>query len=67
MIHEIEIYILLFFIYSFGGWLLESFGSIFNPEVKKVVNRGFLIGPYGRVYGVGVVLVSYRFYFSCQY
>lgn len=58
MIHEIEIYILLFFIYSFGGWLLESFGSIFNPKVKKFVNRGFLIGPYCPVYGVGVVLVS---------
>lgn len=58
MIQKIEVYILLFFVYSFAGWFLESFGSILNPKVKKFVNRGFLIGPYCPVYGIGVVLVS---------
>lgn len=58
MIHEIEIYILIFFVYSFAGWFMESFGSIVNPKVKKFVNRGFMIGPYCPVYGIGVVLVS---------
>lgn len=58
MIKNIELYILIFFIYAFAGWCLESIGSIFNPKVKKFINRGFLIGPYCPVYGIGVVLVS---------
>lgn len=58
MIKNIEIYTLIFFIYSFAGWCMESFGSILNPKVKKFVNRGFMIGPYCPVYGVGVVLVT---------
>lgn len=51
-----EILILLFFVYSFAGWVFESIGGIF--VVKKFVNRGFLIGPYCPVYGTGVVLIS---------
>lgn len=58
MLRNIEIYILIFFVYAFAGWILESIGGIFNPKVKKFVNRGFMIGPYCPVYGVGVVLVS---------
>lgn len=58
MIRNIELYIIMFFIYAFAGWILESVGGIFNPKVKKFVNRGFLIGPYCPVYGIGVVLVS---------
>lgn len=56
MIENIEMYILLFFTYSFLGWVMESIGGIF--KVKKFVNRGFLIGPYCPVYGTGVVLIS---------
>ena len=55
---NIELYVLIFFVYALGGWILESIGGIFNPKVKKFVNRGFLIGPYCPVYGIGVVLVS---------
>lgn len=51
-----EMYILLFFTYAFAGWLMESVGGIIN--VKKFVNRGFLIGPYCPVYGIGVVLIT---------
>ena len=58
MIHEIETYILIFFLYSFAGWFMESVGGILNPQVKKFINRGFMIGPYCPVYGLGVVLVS---------
>lgn len=58
MIKSFEIYFLIFLIYAFMGWVLESIGGIFNPKVKKFVNRGFLIGPYCPVYGVGVVLIS---------
>lgn len=56
MVKNIEMLILLFFIYSFIGWMMESVGGI--VKVKKFVNRGFLIGPYCPVYGVGVVLIS---------
>ena len=56
---DIRVFIYIFFIYSFLGWCMESFGSIINPKVKKFVNRGFLIGPYCPVYGFGVVLISF--------
>lgn len=52
-------YILIFYTYSFLGWVFESFGSIINPKVKKFVNRGFLIGPICPVYGVGVVAITF--------
>lgn len=56
-IFSIEMYILLFFTYSFAGWFMESVGGILT--VKKFVNRGFLIGPYCPVYGLGVVLITF--------
>ena len=49
-------YLAIFYIYSFCGWFLESVGGILN--VKKFVNRGFLIGPLCPVYGSGVVLIT---------
>ncbi len=52
-----EKYLIIFYIYSFCGWFLESVGGILN--VKKFVNRGFLIGPYCPVYGIGVVLITF--------
>lgn len=56
MLKIVEMYFWIFFIYSFLGWFMESVGGIIN--VKKFVNRGFLIGPYCPVYGTGVVLLS---------
>lgn len=56
MLKSIELYVLIFFTYSFAGWFMESVGGIFN--VKKFINRGFLIGPYCPVYGIGVVIVT---------
>ena len=56
MIYSIEIYFMLFIIYSFLGWIMEcTFGVI---EKHKFVNRGFLIGPYCPIYGMGVISVS---------
>lgn len=46
----IETYAMLFFIYSILGWLMEVILGII--ENKKIVNRGFLIGPYCPIYGV---------------
>lgn len=56
MMLEIEKYLCIFFIYSFLGWFMESFGGYLR--FKKWVNRGFLIGPYCPVYGIGVVLLT---------
>ena len=43
---------LLFIIYSFLGWCVEVINSFLNS--KGFVNRGFLIGPYCPIYGVGL-------------
>lgn len=49
-------YVILFFIYSIAGWIAEMiFGIIVN---KRIVNRGFLIGPYCPIYGLGVVTIT---------
>lgn len=53
MLRTVQTHFLLFLIYSFLGWFLESVGGILN--VKKFVNRGFLIGPYCPIYGIGVI------------
>lgn len=56
MIYNIEIYFMLFIIYSILGWAMES--TLVAIENRKFVNRGFLIGPYCPIYGVGVVSVT---------
>ena len=46
-------YIFIIFITcSFIGWLIETILSLI--ENKKIINRGFLIGPYCPIYGIGV-------------
>ena len=45
----------LFIIYSFIGWLMEVIWTFICD--KKLVNRGFLIGPYCPIYGVGCLLL----------
>ena len=56
MIRVLEEYIIIFFVYSFTGWLMESVRSIFYD--KRFVNRGFLVGPVCPIYGFGVLLMS---------
>ena len=53
---KFEIIILTFFIYSFAGWCMETI-RIWIKTGKKV-NRGFLIGPYCPIYGVGIISIS---------
>lgn len=48
-------YFLIFIIYSFLGWLVEVI-SCFIIE-KKLINRGFLLGPYCPIYGFGVLIM----------
>ncbi len=56
MIYSLEIYFMMFIIYSIGGWIMECTLGVLQKH--KFVNRGFLIGPYCPIYGVGVVSVS---------
>lgn len=49
--------ILYFFLTSFLGWLLESaYRSISD---KKIVNSGFLFGPFVPIYGFGALFIYF--------
>lgn len=52
---DFKMYFMLFIVYSFIGWAIEVIGLII--EEKRFVNRGFLIGPYCPVYGVGGIII----------
>ncbi len=52
----LETLYILFWLYAILGYLMEVI-RIFIKE-KKFVNRGFLLGPYCPIYGVGGVLLS---------
>lgn len=54
---DIRIYFLLFIAYSFLGWLMEVIGKLI--QLKKFINRGFLIGPYCPIYGYGSILITF--------
>ncbi len=56
MFQQIKIYFLLFIIYSIVGWIMEVICSLIN--LKKFVNRGFLLGPYCPIYGSGAILIT---------
>lgn len=44
-----------FIIYSIAGWILESvYRSLCE---KKLINSGFLIGPFCPIYGIGAILM----------
>lgn len=48
---------LYFMIYSMLGWTIESiFVSITN---KRIINSGFLMGPYCPIYGLGAFIVLF--------
>lgn len=50
---------LIFMVYAFAGWLLEVIVSVFIR--RKLINRGFLIGPICPIYGIGAVIFSWVF------
>ncbi len=54
---SIEQIFLLFIIYSFLGWIVEIIDIYIL--YGKVVNRGFLIGPYCPIYGVGALIITF--------
>ena len=57
----LEIY-LMFWIFSIFGWIMEII--VCSIDEKKLVNRGFLLGPYCPIYGFGgismLILYPYR-------
>ena len=55
MLYKICYIFLLFIIYSFLGWIVEVIANLI--ENKKFINRGFLIGPYCPIYGVGLLII----------
>ena len=52
-IQQIIYLIAFFFIYSFLGWMLESVTKTISQ--KKLVNSGFLYGPFCPIYGIAAV------------
>ena len=46
---------LLFWIFAILGWLMEVI--VCSLSDKRIVNRGFLIGPYCPIYGFGAVIM----------
>lgn len=55
MLKTLEIWFLWVMLYSFIGWVYES--VLCSLRRKKLVNRGFLNGPYCPIYGNGALLV----------
>ncbi len=54
--YKLQIIFLSFFIYSIIGWICEMICC--NTKSNHFVNRGFLIGPYCPIYGVGAVIMT---------
>ena len=55
---KVYLYFLLFLIYSFIGWIMEICVTFYKS--KKIVNRGFLIGPYCPIYGyASIIMILY--------
>lgn len=57
MIFGLPIYFIVmdFYIFAFAGWIYES--TFCSIRGRKLVNRGFLVGPYLPLYGFGAVAV----------
>lgn len=56
MILKILGYFLLFIMYSFIGWCMET--SLISIKSKRFINRGFLVGPYCPIYGFGALIIT---------
>lgn len=55
---KLYLYFLLFLIYSFIGWIMEICVTFYKS--KKIINRGFLIGPYCPIYGyASIIMILY--------
>ena len=57
-------YFILFIMYSSAGWLVETLWVSWCN--KKLVDRGFLIGPYCPIYGAGALLLIFLMHFTTR-
>ena len=55
MEYNIWILLALFYIYSIVGWMVEII--YIYVRTGKIVDRGFMIGPYCPIYGVGCIIM----------
>lgn len=55
MLKKLSLYFFLFIVYSIIGWILEEIYAYLTK--KKIANRGFFIGPYCPIYGIGCLLI----------
>ena len=53
---QLESFILFFFACSVAGWVMEVACKL--VQLRRFINRGFLIGPYCPIYGCGAVAVT---------
>lgn len=56
MEYSIATYFLYFIILSICGWLMEV--TLQLVQKHTLADRGFLIGPYCPIYGVGAILIT---------
>ena len=56
MEHSIATYFLYFIIIAICGWIMEV--TLQLIQKRKFSDRGFLIGPYCPIYGIGAVLIT---------
>lgn len=54
---KVTAWFLVFMFYSFAGWLMEVIISFLQK--RKIINRGFLVGPICPIYGTGALLLSF--------
>lgn len=57
---KVYLYILYFFFYSAIGWAFES--TYCSIGERKLINRGFLIGPMCPIYGTGTLVMEILLY-----
>ena len=55
MSEKIIVGFFLFIVYSIIGWILEEI--YVYARKKTIANRGFFIGPYCPIYGIGCILI----------
>lgn len=60
--HNLMVVYLYFWIISIIGWFMEIF--VCSISERKIVNRGFLLGPYCPIYGFGALIMLLLDYFK---
>lgn len=53
---DLKTLFLLFMIYSFVGWIIEML--VVAMQIGRFTARGFLIGPYLPIFGIGAILIT---------